>query len=203
MPNHVTTKISALREVVLALSREFTAEERAAWEEREARTAAFCAEKNWPHEPRPVPERIADFELVVSSPPNKEQGDCRMSHEPGVICWHEWNVANWGTKWNAYDNVLEDDIDGMMRISFDTAWSHPRPVILALSKMFPTETIRVVYADEDLGYNVGAYEIRNGEILKENIPEGGSEEAKDLAAMTKYGMTYAAYQKQYGDDDDD
>ena len=38
--------------------------------------------------------------------------------------WYDWNVANWGTKWEAnvhYSNVQDDEIT----IDFDTAWGPP------------------------------------------------------------------------------
>ena len=60
--------------------------------------------------------------------------------------WYDWCIMNWGTKWNAYDtNVVGD------AVIFDTAWSFPEPVILALSKLFPELTITCSYVDE--GWN--------------------------------------------------
>jgi hypothetical protein len=39
--------------------------------------------------------------------------------------WYDWNVCNWGTKWDAsvYDHHI--DADGQLYISFDTAWGPP------------------------------------------------------------------------------
>lgn len=47
---------------------------------------------------------------------------------------------------------------------FDTAWRHPFPLIDKLSKMYPEEVIEVTFADEDIGYNLGQYTIRNGNV---------------------------------------
>lgn len=49
---------------------------------------------------------------------------------------YEWCIENWGTKWGAYD-VARRDYDGKC-ITFQTAWSPPRPIIVALAKRFPT-----------------------------------------------------------------
>lgn len=68
----------------------------------------------------------------------------------------DWSIKYWGTKWNSYDFKL---IDGGCK--FDTAWNHPLPIIRELSKMFPCEEIEVLYADEDLGRNLGHYKIKN------------------------------------------
>lgn len=48
---------------------------------------------------------------------------------------YEWCSENWGTKWNAYD-VARRDYLGVC-LSFQTAWSPPKPVIIELHKRFP------------------------------------------------------------------
>ena len=37
-------------------------------------------------------------------------------------------------------------------------------MLIALSKKFPDVLIEVDYADEDLGYNCGSFELKNGEF---------------------------------------
>jgi hypothetical protein len=93
--------------------------------------------------------------------------------------WHSWSVANWGTKWNAYS---QNSDEGSNEISFETAWSTPYPVIEALSRKFPEAVIKVRYADEDFGHNVGEYTFQGGDLVEEYTPEGGSDEAFELAA---------------------
>ena len=79
--------------------------------------------------------------------------------------WYDWNCANWGTKWNSYDYELREDNS----IQFQTAWSHPFPIIHELSRVFSEATFYIQYADEDIGNNCGEYSIRNGVISnKEN-----------------------------------
>jgi len=96
----------------------------------------------------------------------------------GHMDWYSWSIANWGTKWNAYDTNENDD-NG---IYFQTAWSNPYPVMVALSAKYPDATFHVRFADEDFGHNVGEYSLKNGDVIDENIPEGGSEEAYEMAA---------------------
>jgi len=74
---------------------------------------------------------------------------------------YNWTSTNWGTKWNAYHIEAE----GTNSMSFDTAWSHPLPIIEKISEMFPEITIKVLYADEDLGNNAGKYEMLNGDVF--------------------------------------
>lgn len=51
--------------------------------------------------------------------------------------WYDWNVANWGTKWNAYDVTVTDHIDHdhpYLNYSFSTAWSPPYGIIVTLAE---------------------------------------------------------------------
>lgn len=53
--------------------------------------------------------------------------------------WYEWRIANWGSKWGAYDvAITEDDWEsGHWALFFSTAWSPISPVIAELSKQHP------------------------------------------------------------------
>jgi hypothetical protein len=99
----------------------------------------------------------------------------------GHCDWYGWQTSNWGTKWNAYEQVEHD----ANVIEFDTAWSTPYSLLVNLSKKYPQVTFEVEYADEDFGYNVGKYVLLNGETIEENIPDGGSQEAIEMAMDIK------------------
>ena len=99
----------------------------------------------------------------------------------GHCDWYGWQTDNWGTKWNAYDQYSDDD----NVIEFNTAWSTPYNLLVNLSKKYPQVTFEVEYADEDFGYNVGRYVLLNGEVTEENIPDGGSQEAIEMAMDIK------------------
>lgn len=94
----------------------------------------------------------------------------------GHPTWYEWSNENWGTKWNAYSQRSEGDA-----LRFDTAWSYPRPVFLALSKQHPDVSIFVEYADEDTGANCGQVLFQRGEIVTQHVPQNGSKEAYELS----------------------
>ena len=82
--------------------------------------------------------------------------------------WYNWSIANWGTKWNAYQqSKLTPE-----STKFETAWSTPFPVMCKLSEMFPSLTLEVYYADEDIGSNCGSYTLKEGALIKEFNPEG-------------------------------
>lgn len=95
----------------------------------------------------------------------------------GYATWYDWNRANWGTKWNAYDT----EVSGDDTIIFCTAWSCVAGLIKKLSAMWPDLTFEYTYADEDTGYNCGRYEFEKGEEKHSFIPEGGSNDAYEIA----------------------
>lgn len=98
--------------------------------------------------------------------------------EHGAPTWYEWSIKNWGTKWSLQEgNVLVNDCE----LSFDTAWSAPLPIVAALSKKFPDVEFLHMWADEDIGQNVGRLTFLNGEVIDEHIPVGGSKEAYEFA----------------------
>lgn len=123
-----------------------------------------------------------DFSLIIPEPAGIERGGCSGHHEPGVVCWYEWNIQNWGTKWNAYDTDVISDTE----VRFDTAWSHPLPVIEELVKRFPEDNLEIKYADEDTGYNFGHYLVIDGERMDIGLPEEGTPEATLWAYRLKY-----------------
>lgn len=101
--------------------------------------------------------------------------------------WYSWSTSNWGTKWNAYS---QNSDEGSNEISFETAWSTPYPVIEALSRKYPEAVISMRYADEDFGHNCGEYTFQAGDLVEETTPEGGSEEAYELAADIQDSPNY-------------
>lgn len=90
----------------------------------------------------------------------------------GHANWYNWRLANWGTKWNAYESYIAED----GAIYFQTAWSGVPDLIAQLSAKFPSLTIEYDFADEDAGCNVGSY-IFFGEATVDNSPANDSAEA--------------------------
>ncbi len=80
-----------------------------------------------------------DFELLMPTPLNVYQGGLTSEDEKDFpINWHSWNVLNWGTKWNCYDQscgIGYSDKE-LAWIQFNTAWSPPRPIIVAFANRF-------------------------------------------------------------------
>jgi len=126
-----------------------------------------------------TPEDLINHMLEKGSA-NLEEAQKALDNEKlyGHRDWYSWSVDKWGTKWNAYDQVSNEDGS----ITFQTAWGTPYPVMVALSLKYPDVVISVRYADEDFGHNVGVYTLQMGDVMYEYTPNGGSDEAYELAA---------------------
>jgi hypothetical protein len=73
--------------------------------------------------------------------------------------WYHWQIANWGTKWDASDVTVSSD-NNVLRYNFNTAWSPPLAVLTKLSEIYPNRTLRFVY-EEEQGWG-GVIEASNG-----------------------------------------
>lgn len=109
-------------------------------------------------------ENSVDFNLLIPTPEDIYQGPLGQAERElyGDRNWYDWNVENWGTKWNAGSTVRSSD----KSVYFDTAWDRPEPVLIALSKKFPLEKILVRYSDEG-SYNAGCYFLLDGEEIED------------------------------------
>lgn len=111
---------------------------------------------------------------------NKGEEIYKMFEKYGATSWYDWSINNWGTKWNAYHTSTGDmDDENTYTLYFQTAWSHPYPVLEKLVSMFPELEFDYKFADEDFSYNTGTGYGREG-MLTMYYPNGGSDEAVKL-----------------------
>ena len=103
--------------------------------------------------------------------------------EYGYPSWYEWATANWGTKWNAYETKRVSDTV----VTFQTAWSMPVKVFTALAAKFPIETLRIRWADEDFGSNVGDITVTGESVVSGGIIKNDSVAAHKLAMELLHG----------------
>ena len=83
--------------------------------------------------------REFDFEQLIPPPDHpayRAEGLSREDREANPETnWYDWNIHNWGTKWNSYCvSILEQD-EHTVKYQFDTAWAAPEPVIARLRGM--------------------------------------------------------------------
>ena len=108
--------------------------------------------------------------LLEKRPDVKPLGDQYAQNlaEHGAKTWYEWRVTHWGTKWPARRAHLDggEVADDRTCLHFDTAWSPPKPVILALGKKFPALRFEMRYFECGVGYN-GLYVVEDGEEARD------------------------------------
>ena len=89
--------------------------------------------------------------------------------------WYDWNVRNWGTKWDVGVSNDEEHPDTYMEgpiangenlvvyYNFNTAWSRPLPALEKLSAQYPTLLFTLSY-EEETGWG-GECEFLRGEYI--------------------------------------
>ena len=127
--------------------------------------------------PEDIPQEAEDAFLRMRTDISPEQWSLgRTAYENqskyGAPTWYEWSINNWGTKWNAYENIPSKPNDNTAKLCFQTAWSAPHPVFMRLAEQYPELIFSHEWADEDIGSNCGRREYRDGCFMEEYYPEG-------------------------------
>lgn len=93
----------------------------------------------------------------------------------GCTTWYEWRIEHWETKWNAYEASMVND----NTIEFLTAWCGVPGLMKKLATKFPDVEFEYIFADEDLGFNVGSYRIK-GNNVEDDSPDDDSAGAWEI-----------------------
>lgn len=86
---------------------------------------------------------------------------------------YQWCVENWGTKWGLFkfskvifeNNYKPPQVDA--KVTFDTAWSPPVPIIEKASRMFPKLTFSLYYYECGCQFH-GVFKVKNGRIIEKS-----------------------------------
>lgn len=62
--------------------------------------------------------------------------------------WYNWNCEHWGTKWDASEPRIEEEVTNKIVYYFETAWAPPDPAIRLLSEQHPNSKITLEYEEE-------------------------------------------------------
>jgi hypothetical protein len=90
---------------------------------------------------------------------------------PDRVLWYYWRNEHWGTKWQPDGAERRQDGPSYrtgqqeVLVTFATAWSPPLPVVLAMSKKFPTLDFELRYFESGCCFN-GIYECEGGEVTQ-------------------------------------
>jgi len=86
-------------------------------------------------------------ELLWKEGITQEMSDMRKS-EYGYDNWYDWQVNNWGTKWDLKELVANELDDYQCTLVFQTAWCPPEPIVDKLREMFPDLEFYGVWIEE-------------------------------------------------------
>lgn len=133
---------------------------------------------NWEIEISQARDYFPDFDKIKPHPRCDEYNgiptQAAVSDHPNN--WYNWNRENWGTKWNSYSNEVEK----FGTYIFQTAWSGVPSLMLEISAQNLGIGFEYTYVGEDSGYNVAKFVFKDGGVVYEYYPEGGSKEAYDI-----------------------
>ena len=91
--------------------------------------------------------------------------------------WYDFNVREWGTKWDVAvssdsehpDTYMEESPNAENKVAyynFNTAWSRPMAALIKLSSQYPDLLFTLSY-EEETGWG-GELELLRGEVISEN-----------------------------------
>ncbi len=113
-------------------------------------------------------EENLDFSLIVEVPDTPAyRNEYEVSQDEirnDDTFWYDWNIKNWGTKWNASDSHIEWVDDSHFIIAFQTAWSPPTPIVYALSEKYPNAVVGLEYREYGMDFE-GVLICQNGKTL--------------------------------------
>ena len=74
----------------------------------------------------------------------------------GADNWYDWQIANWGTKWEIETDNLQEEETSLFYV-FDTAWSPPTNWLEKVCTMFPKLEFTLNYEEGGCGFQGEAY----------------------------------------------
>lgn len=132
--------------------------------------------------------RDIDFEKIIPMPANIFRGNLGTEERVkyGEKNWYDWSCKHWNTKWNACDTELEREDDETAYLTFETAWSAPTPIIIALMGMCNALDVAMTYSCyEEACFFCGEIDT-NDELKFYDMPADNAPEEEKEAFRKKY-----------------
>ena len=85
--------------------------------------------------------------------------------------WYDWNILNWGTKWDIYPEGLQKDKinERTYRYYFDTAWAPPTKWLEKVGELYPTIKFKLKYKEPGVRFKGIATSINR--IFEDNYKD--------------------------------
>ena len=121
----------------------------------------------------PLPEELKNTRSPSRNP--KSARSQRLIKIYGCDNWWDWNIKNWGTKWDIDpDGLMFSLLKKKAIYDFDTAWSPPVKWLKKVSILFPKLTFKLKYEEPGIGF-AGIATAKNGKFTDDcrNTLKGG------------------------------
>lgn len=102
---------------------------------------------------RPPADKMDEYHGTHGYANGEKQGDTEWN-------WYNWNITNWGTKWDASDPELVEESDISLQYRFNTPWGVAEEAFITLSTQYPDVQFDLEF-EEETGWG-GEVEFING-----------------------------------------
>ena len=110
----------------------------------------------------------------------------------GFESWYEWSCANWGTKWNASEIVINNEPDiKNYEIIFNSAWSPPIPIFQRIMELYPELTFDIHYCE--IGESFAGHVYLEDGIVINNWME--DDRCVNQIAYDEFGMSPSEFEE--------
>lgn len=115
---------------------------------------------------------IIDEFWATRGHPQKMYDDLRRRF--GHTDWYNWQVANWGVKWDVSEPRIVIEEDELLAYAFDTPWGPPIEFFSNILDKYPKLTFVLEYEEPGMGFRGVATGTGGGEMeddCEDFIPE--------------------------------
>lgn len=92
----------------------------------------------------PPEDKLHIYRGIIVSSVNEGKSEDEITYN-----WYNWNITNWGTKWDVSQDISHfDSEDTSLVYGFQTAWSPPIPALQELSRQHPNADISLWWEEE-------------------------------------------------------
>jgi len=149
---------------------------------------------------RPEEDKLDLYFETNGSRPDPENPGQHIRTGQTEYNWYNWNIANWGCKWDCGDVDIDDSNPENVVVRFNTAWDRPEPVFIVMTEQHPELQFAFEW-EEEQGWG-GKAEGSNGEFttLQEWDIPNSHEEYKALDRLDSCNCNHSDDTDDWYDD---
>lgn len=109
-------------------------------------------------------------ELLECQSPNDKNPEA-MIKKYGYPDWYEWQIANWGVKWDTHEVRVSREKKKTAFFDFDSPWGPPSVFIKRVAKLYPKLKFVLEYSEPGMFFS-GDLIITKGKVTQDDHREG-------------------------------